>query len=864
MPDVSDPLTSNGRERRVALDAPFEAAAAERTLPDAFASVARHGDRIAIADDSGDVSFAALDRRSGAVGAALLALDGGRAPVAVLTSHGARAVTAMLGIARAGHVYVVLDALAPNEHLQRELTRTDAVALVVDDAHHERAAALAGGRPLVVLEHVPDAPAPRVRIAPEDPLAITFTSGSSGTPKAVVHSHRNVVHNGLRFAAVIDASPDDRVLVAMPLQFAAASTSVYTALLAGATGCYFALASQSVEGLARFLHDRAVTVVQFSPAHVELLAQHVRSLGPLLHVRLVNVGGDRLGAAQVALVADAFPNASILHRYSTSETNWVAGLVVAADGRSGDELPLGCPVPWVDVRVVDDAGHDVADGVAGELMVRSPYLALGYWGDEQRTGERFVPDGEERWYRSGDRVRRDPEGVLVHVGRCDRTVKVGGTLVDPAAIESCISTLAGVGKVAVVAFDDAHGAVRLAAFLTGRRAPPSDVRRHVAATLPRSMVPQVVIALDDLPRSVRGKVDTAALRELAVARQRDTSDLPEDPTELAVARMYADVLRAPVVGRDDDFFALGGDSLATLELADEFSKEFGLDLDLSVLLEHPTPAALAAWMRSASRRRRHVVRVSSGSDDLVPLVWFAGWGGAGVHNVLPGIRTLSERTSYVVLPHGLEQQAVPDRTIERMAARVVPELLELDPTARFVLVGQSSGGSVAIEIAIQLARRGRRIPLVVLLDSGGPRQPRGRRLRIELEQSRVAHASHPLRSAYRRMRLVIAESEWAYWSWTAGVVHRTGHAQRRAFKALIHVALTRYRGRPYDGRVVLLRASTPLPQYPDPSRSRGWEQFLTGDFEVVEVPGNHNDLLSDHLTSTLAAMDGRLAAVDGE
>jgi thioesterase domain-containing protein len=177
-------------------------------------------------------------------------------------------------------------------------------------------------------------------------------------------------------------------------------------------------------------------------------------------------------------------------------------------------------------------------------------------------------------------------------------------------------------------------------------------------------------------------------------------------------------------------------------------------------------------------------------------------------------------------------------------------------------VGQSSGGSVAMEVAIQLARRGLQVPLVVLLDSGGPRQPRGRRLRIELEQNRVAHAAQPLKSMYRRARLVAAESQWAYWRWTAGLVHRQGHAQRRAFKALNHFALTRYQGRPYGGRVLLLRASAPLPQYPDPRKSLGWDQFLTGGLEIVEVPGNHNDLLSDNLSSTLAALQPHLAEVD--
>ena len=845
------------------MDAPFDPATAERTLPDAFATVvARHGDRVAVVDGTTELSFAALDRRSAAVGAALVALGCARNPIAVLTSHGANAMIAMLGIARAGHPYVVLDPLAPDDHLQHAVARTDAVALVVDDAHCEQASALAGWRPVVVLERVPDADAPQVDIAPGDPLAITFTSGSSGTPKAVVHSHRNVVHNGLRFGAVVGAVPEDRFLVAMPLQFAAASTSVYTSLLAGATGCYFALASENVEGLTRFVRDHGVTVAQFSPSHVELLARHVQAAGPVEHVRLVNVGGDRLDGAQAALVIDAFPNASILYRYSTSETTWVAGLVVGPDARTHDDLPMGCPVPWVDVRIVDDAGHDVADGTAGELLVRSSYLALGYWGDDDRTAQRFVQDGGDRWYRSGDLVRRDHDGVLEHLGRSDRTVKVHGLLVDPAAIEACLLTLPGVEKVAVIPVDDEHGSPRLVAFTTGRRHPSAVVRRHVASELPRGQIPQLIVPLDELPVSSRGKVDTAKLVELAGAWQREQFDPPADPTEIAIANLYRDVLSTDRIGRNDDFFELGGDSLATLELADAFATEFGVDLELSVLLEHSTPASLAAWTRSASTRRRHVFRASAGSDDVVPLVWFAGWGGAGVHDLLPIIRTMAHRTSYVVIPHGLEFRAIPDRTVEKLGARPLRELLAIDPRGRFVFIGRSSGGVVAIEAAAQLATRGAQPPLVVLLDSGGPDQPRFRRLRVGLERDRVTLRGRPVRRRYRQLRLVLAEVHWAYWSRTAGWIPRTGEEQRLAFKAVFHSALSRYRGRRYGGDVLLLRATTPLPQYPDARKSLGWDQFLTGDFEIIEVPGSHNDLLSDHLQSTLDALQRPLRDVD--
>ncbi len=285
------------------------------------------------------------------------------------------------------------------------------------------------------------------------------------------------------------------------------------------------------------------------------------------------------------------------------------------------------------------------------------HLALGYWGDDVRTTDRFVVGGATRWYRTGDQVTQATDGLLTHLRRNDRTVKVNGVLVDPARIEACLSTLPGITDVAVEPFDD-DGRTRLAAFLVGRPYPATIVRAHVAASMPRTMVPQRVAMLDALPISARGKVDTATLRTLAAQAPTGAMSAapvePMDATETAIAAIFHAVLGAGPVGRDDDFFALGGDSLATLELADQFGTEFGVKLELSALLEHPTPAALGVWIRERSRTHRHLVRVSPGTDDLTPVVFFPGAGGAGIYDLMPMIGSLPERPCYSVIPHAFE------------------------------------------------------------------------------------------------------------------------------------------------------------------------------------------------------------------
>ena len=217
------------------------------------------------------------------------------------------------------------------------------------------------------------------------------------------------------------------------------------------------------------------------------------------------------------------------------------------------------------------------------------------------------------------------------------------------------------------------------------------------------MVPQTVITLDDLPTTERGKVDTAALREMLASTSGAAAEplLPEDEVARRVARRMAEILGVDRVGPDDDFFALGGDSLSTVELAVALGLDHGIAPELSTLLEYPTPASLAGWVRAATPQRRDLARFTTGSEHRLPVVFFPGSGGTGLHIVRPVAKSLRDRTSYVVVPRALEYRGVPDRTIATKASHAVRAILTLDPQGHVIVVGRSSGGITAVEAARQ-------------------------------------------------------------------------------------------------------------------------------------------------------------------
>ena len=842
----------------------FDAASAEQSFADAFRAVAAaHGTRVAVADASEPTTYAELDARSDAVASAIVE-TGSDAPIVVMAGHEAGPIAAMLGIAKAGFVYAVVDGSAPDPYRREVVDRLGARLVVTDRAQLDRVHRLDRSLTRIVLDELPDREFARREIAPDAAMSISFTSGSSGTPKAVVHSHRNVVHNALRIGAVFGLTPEDRFLAAASLQYTATATVVCSSLLAGAAIWPYNFAAR---GTASFEDDaRAVglSVAQLTPALTAGMAKHAGPEG-VPTVRVVSVGGDRLDLRQVHELHTAFPNATIVYRYNTSETNWVAGAVIdpeLCDARG--RAPVGWPVPWVDVSVRDEHGEPVPAGEVGEVRVGSDFLALGYWGGDDRAETVFSSTATGRVYSTRDRAWQHDDGLLELVGRDDNTVKIRGVLVDPAFVEREIERLAEVRAAAVVAVTD-DGPTRLAAFVVvERETPATTIRRALVAALPRAMVPATVTTLDALPVTERGKVHTAALQALAHAQAPPPPSAPRDQLEQRITRRFAEVLGIDDIGRDDDFFALGGDSLDTIELAAALLLDHGATLELSTLVEHPTPAGLARWVRDDAPLRRDLVPLTKGSANRLPIVFFPGSGGTGLHIVQPVASALHDRTSYAVVPHAFEHRGVPDQSIAKKAARAVTDMLALDPAARFVVVGRSSGGITASEAARQLADCGVTPPLLVLLDTAGPVSRRSIRFR-DIEQRARFPSESPLRRALHRVRLVTVT--WAhemFFRWTAGVIRRTGPDQVRAFRALMLSALARHRQRSYAGRTVLLRADDRSEDLVEvTTRDLGWAPYLTGSFTIVDVPGSHMGMArGSELAASVAALESVLAEAD--
>ncbi|HEX6373716.1 MAG TPA: amino acid adenylation domain-containing protein [Longimicrobium sp.] len=586
------------------------AARAART-PDAAAL--RMGDR--------PVTYAELDARAERLADRLRRRGvGPEVRVALCLQPGVEMVAAVLGVWKAGGAYVPLDPATPRERLEW-LLRDCAPSVVVTGGTAAAALPPHAAATLRVDEVDEDDAAPASASPPgavaESLAYVLYTSGSTGTPKGVAIPHRALA-NHLRGA--IDAfaiGPRDVGIAQASYTFDKWLLEVFAPLLAG--GRVRLLAADELLDPARVLAALdGVTLLYAVPAFLRHLldAAGERGGAAFATLRLAGIGGDRVWPGVLAGARRALPpTADVRVLYGPTETTVVCtGWTVPADGRA-EGYPIGAPLPGLRAYVGRAGGGRVPPGVPGELWIGGAGVARGYLDRPALTAERFAPDPFSpvpgaRLYRTGDRVRRRPDGALEYLGRLDEQVKIRGFRVEPGEVEAALRRHPGVEQCVVAAREDTPGDPRLVAYVVGT-ADAGALRAHLRAALPHYMVPAAFVPLDRLPPGANGKVDRAALPAPAGEDADAAPVAPRSELERQVAALWAGALGRERVGVEDNLFDLGGHSLTLMRLHPRLHA-LAPDAGVTVpeLFDLPTVAALCARLRGGPRRH-----APSGEDE---------------------------------------------------------------------------------------------------------------------------------------------------------------------------------------------------------------------------------------------------------
>ncbi|SUA45157.1 Dimodular nonribosomal peptide synthase [Nocardia africana] len=641
--------------------------------------------------------------------------------VAVRMRRSLDQVTALYAVLAAGGGYVPVDPDLPADRIDYMLaTATPVVVLSTLDG--------------IDLSAYDDTPVTdhdrRTPLRPTNTAYVLFTSGSTGRPKGVAVPHGAAVNQIRWLSDEYRLTAADVVLQKTPATFDVSVWELFATLGVGAR-----LVIARSDGhtdpayLAEIIAAQQITITSFVPSMLAVFAEAAPER-TLTSLRALLIGGEAFGSDTVAAVRRVLPEVELHNLYGPTEFTVHVTSHHVTDADQGS-VPMGMPVWNARAYVLDARLNPVPPGVAGELYLAGTQIARGYHARPGLTAERFVPDPYNnggRMYRTGDLVRRRRrDGELEYLGRTDFQVKLRGLRIELGEIETVLAEYPGVAR-AIAVVHSSELAAQLVGYLVpaaGATVDTAAVLAHAAAELPNYMVPTTLMVLDTVPLTASGKLDRARLPEpvAAVGEFREPSTWLEEE----VARAFEHVLGVTHVGADDDFYALGGNSLRSVQVASELTKELHFEIPLGWMLSDPNPADLAKRIETGMSDGHHEPGPAAFGLDVVlpirtggsrpPLFCIHPASGLSWCYYTFGDHLAGDRPIYGLQAPQIGGEVPGPQTFEEIARRYFQEIRAIQPHGPYHLLGWSLGGQIAHAVAAEIRSAGEEVALLALLDA---------------------------------------------------------------------------------------------------------------------------------------------------
>jgi len=870
--DGKHPLDWNGPNRRIFTK--FRDDDLNRPIIEHFERVARrHPNRIAVTDSDTSLSYAELwDGLSGLAETIATETKPGDL-IGIVLPTSSLFPLAMLACMAAGRPFVALDPHYPGNWLGQVLEDARPALIIGREDVLGAVETVAPTARVIHLTRLPHAARKGWRpagLGVDQPACVVFTSGSTGRPKGIVNSQRNLLQRVAQAINAAHVNAEDRFLTLASLCTIVGVRDTITALLAGASVHLLDPQRVGAREIVNVIRAEAITILFAFPALLRsVLASGVEQAGDAL--RLVRIGGDTTLWSDIDLLRGWLgPEPAIQLIYAATEAPMMQWFVDDSFRADEARIPIGYPLPGNRLALIDESGRNTPPGEVGELVVASPYVALGLWVDGRCVAGSIESGGAPpcRLFRTGDLVRQRPNGLLERIGRKDRQVKIRGARVELDGVEAVLRQnpfVRDVGALArpAIKTSSADGEVNLVAYVSPRvGAPPGllDDLKELMRSAPPPMRPERLYLVDKIPRLPSSKLDLRALMagdEVNVENERANAveAVEADPSDgdciaRTVAQVWQKVLQTPPGGPEDDFFEVGGDSLKAITFMIDLEQALGLELSLTLITEAPKFGRLCEVLRE-HRTTGYVPLVPLKPGNGSPPVFIIHGLGGNVAGLFPMTRRMAYAGAVIgIQARGLDGHETPHTTVEAMAAEYLRAVKARQADGPYYLCGYSFGGLVAFEMARRLRESGDAVALVGLFDTTMSPLRWPLRSWLSIVRRRMVHFAASVIAA--------PIHTWPAAVWKMGCRARE---RRRGFlksaptsvlkvSASSLIASARYRPGFYPGELTLF---TPAGREPGlPSLQAVWRKHARA-LSIVETAGAHSTMFTAPNAESTAA-----------
>ncbi len=692
--------------------------------------VKENGNHCATVDQDGERTYDQLNRRANQIGNKLLSLGiKENSIVGVQMKRSSEQISTLLGILKAGCSYVPIDPQNPDARTEFILQDTKAVLLIKDE---DSGVDIQGFTTMNVRDThmLCDENLDRhISISPNELAAyLIYTSGTTGSPKGIKISHKSLIHHIRNMMEEFPYLKDERILQNINYTFDPSITEIFGSLLSGSTLVLSDLDKQfDIEYLSNLISDQKITRAQILHTVLEKLLDTDKFVESNT-LRYVFTGGEKLNKHLVEKYYQKMQaEIPLINLYGPSEATVASSHYKCKPDDEYPVAPIGKPFKDYHMVVLDENQQVVPSGVVGELYIGGVGVSLGYVNNPSLNSYSFVDldlsktGNTERYYRTGDMVKRLDNGDYLYISRKDSQIKVRGYRIELDEIKQVILSFPEI-KTASVQVKEINGDKRLFVFLVKNKISSitaNDIKDYLAAKLPYYMVPSAIVWIQELPITRNGKVDVDKLPFKSNDLLSTERAQPKTLLEFELIDIWSEILDTKAIGVEDDFFHLGGHSIKVLELIGNIKKRLDYDVPITAIFQYRTIRALSNYLNSNKEidASRIVIPLKVSTSTEKPL-FLIHPGGGGVACYLSLVKNIKKDIPiYGLQSVGYDQDVEPLTCIKQMVQRYVKEIKKVQATGPYRIAGWSMGGTIAFEIAKLLRKEHKEVSFIGLLDA---------------------------------------------------------------------------------------------------------------------------------------------------